>query len=166
VGLSSAMRSAGFRLGSYFEPTDAERRLANLRGVHWLIRRRRAFPARFHGFGDHFHMRRAFDPAEADNLNWATDFADFVFDDQRYPVVKFDTLRYDPHWLGSDRLLAACERAFPEHFDGVRDYMNRTAHAYPGRPYENDGPAKLDPLTRRVVGYRARTPRRVRGGRA
>jgi len=163
VGLSSAMLSAGFRLGSYFEPTDAERRLANLRGVHWLLRRRRAFPARFHGFGDHFHVRRAFDPAEADNLNWATDFADFVFDAARYPVVKFDTLRYDPHWLGSDRLLAACERAFPGQFEGVRDYMTRTAHAYPGRPFENNGPAILNPLTRLVVGYRPRKSRSARG---
>ncbi|MGL4255667.1 MAG: rhamnan synthesis F family protein, partial [Microbacterium sp.] len=72
VGISTLMRNAGFRLGSYFEPTLAERRLANRRGVHWLIRRRRAFPARFHGFNDHFRIRRFRDPMESNNLNWAT----------------------------------------------------------------------------------------------
>jgi len=154
VGLSAAMRSAGFRLGSYFEPTLPERRLANRRGVHWLWRRRRAFPERFHGFGDHFRIRRAFDPYESNNLNWATDFADFVFDRARYPIVKFDTLRYDPHWLGAGRLLRDCELIFPEAFEGVREYMARTAAAYPGRPFENKQPVTLNPLQRRLVGYR------------
>ncbi len=156
VGLSSAMLSAGFRLGSYFEPTDAERRLANLRGVHWLLRRRRAFPARFHGFGDHFHVRRAFDPAEADNLNWATDFADFVFDAARYPVVKFDTLRYDSHWLDTAQLLALCEDAFPIAFDGVREYLRDTDPLYPDRPTDNRPPARLSRWTAHRVGYSAR----------
>jgi hypothetical protein len=159
IGLSRTLREAGFALGSYFEPTVAERRLANRRGVHWLIRRRRAFPSRFHGFGDHFRIRHANDPMESNNLNWATDFADFVFDRARYPVVKFDTLRYDPHWLGSERLLSLCEDTFPEAFAGVREYMRLTAHVYPGRPFENDGPAKLDPLMRRAVGYRRQGPR-------
>lgn len=159
VGISRALRESGFRLGSYFEPTQQERRLANRRGVHWLIRRRRTFPARFHGFGDHFHMRRWRDPTEANNLNWASVFADFVFDRDRYPVVKLDTLRYDPLWLGADRLLEDCEVRFPEAFDGVRDYIDRTAATYPPRPFENSGPAHLNAIERRVVGYR------IQGGR-
>jgi hypothetical protein len=163
IGLSRALRSAGFRLGSYFEPTVDERRLANRRGVHWLIQRRRAFPARFHGFADHFRIRHALDPMESNNLNWATDFADFVFDRARYPVVKFDTLRYDPHWLGSERLLAACERYFPTQFAGVRDYMTATSSAYRGRPFENGGPVTLGPVLRRAIGYRPQGRREDRG---
>lgn len=162
IGISTAMRRAGFRLGSYFEPTIRERRLANRRGVHWLIRRRRAFPAAFPGFDDHFRIRQATDPFESNMLNWATDFADFVFDDRRYPVVKFDTLRYDPHWLGAERLLDLCEREFPSAFAGVRDYMKATAFAYPGRPLENTAPVELDPITRRAVGYRAQGRRSVK----
>lgn len=154
VGLSRRMREAGFRLGSYFEPTLRERRLANRRGVHWLIRRRRAFPSHFHGFEDHFRIRRSRDPMESNNLNWATDFADFVFDRARYPVVKFDTLRYDPHWLGADRLLRDCEQVFPAAFAGVREYMAATAAAYPGRRFENDRPVAIGPIGRVVYGYR------------
>lgn len=160
IGLSASLRSAGFRLGSYFQPTTSERRLANARGVHWLWRRRRTFPTKFHGFGDHFRIRHALDPQESNNLNWATDFADFVFDRRRYPVVKFDTLRYDPHWLGADRLMADCERAFPEHFDGVREYIDATSAAYPGRPFENSGPARLTTLERATVGYRRQGSRK------
>lgn len=156
VGLSASLRRAGFRLGSYFEPTLPERRLANRRGVHWLIARRRKFPTHFPGFADHFRIRRWRDPREADNLNWATDFADFVFDHARYPVVKFDTLRYDPHWLDSNHLLAECERAFPAAFAGVRRYIEDTAFAYPGRPFENSRSARLGPVSRRLYGYRRR----------
>lgn len=154
LGVSRAMLASGFRLGSYFEPTTPERRLANRRGVHWLIRRRRAFPARFHGFGDHFRIRHARDPLESNHLNWATDFADFAFDDARYPVVKFDTLRYDPHWLDAGKLLRLSESEFPDAFQGVREYMDQTAHAYPGRPFENSRPVTLDPVTAALVGYR------------
>lgn len=160
VGISRALRSSGFRLGSYFEPSRQERLLANRRGVHWLIRRRRTYPARFHGFGDHFHMRRFRDPLEANNLNWASVFADFVFDRDRFPAVKIDTLRYDPLWLGSEELLTRSEERFPEAFAGVRDYIQRTTTAYPPRPFESPGPAHLNAIERRVVGYR------VQGGHA
>lgn len=160
IGLSARLRRAGFRLGSYFEPTTSERRLANRRGVHWLIRRRRAFPEHFPGFGDHFRVRHWRDPEEANNLNWATDFADFVFDDARLPVVKFDTLRYDPHWLDSERLLAECEKRYPSAFEGVRQYITATAHAYAGRPYENSESARLNTLQRWLYGYRPRSSRK------
>ncbi|SCY40962.1 Rhamnan synthesis protein F [Microbacterium sp. LKL04] len=159
LGISRAMMASGFRLGSYFEPTTAERHLANRRGVHWLLRRRRAFPAHFAGFEDHFRIRHARDPEESNRLNWATDFADFVFDRARYPLVKFDTLRYDPHWLDSAKLLALCEEEFPDAFAGVRSYMDETAHVYPGRPLENSGSARLDPITARAVGYRRQRSR-------
>lgn len=154
VGVGRTLMDAGFRLGSYFEPTRSERKLANVRGVHWLIKRRRAFPFHFHGFEDFFPLRRWRDPEAANSLNWATSFADFVFDDARYPVVKFDTLRYDPHWLGSDRLLELCEQHYPDAFGGVRDYIADTAFAYPGRPLENNGAAKLNTVQRRAYGYR------------
>lgn len=154
IGISRTMRESGFRLGSYFEPTPRERLLANRRGVHWLIQRRRTFPSRFHNFDDHFRIRRWRDPMESNNLNWATDFADFVFDDARYPLVKFDTLRFDPHWLGSGKLLRDGERHYPRSFAGVREYIDQTAHFYPGRPFENGSPASLTPVGQRLYGYR------------
>ena len=102
IGISTRMREAGFQLGSYFEPTHAEQVRAARRGAHWLRRRRHAFPAKFLDMGDSdFDYSRRRDPAESRHLNPASAYADSVFDHERYPLVKFDTLRYDPYWLGS-----------------------------------------------------------------
>ncbi len=154
IGISTTLTASGFRLGAYFQPTDSERRLGNLRTAQWLFVRRRTFPSRFHNFADYFRMSHWRDPAEADRINWAIDFADFVFDRRRYPIVKFDTLRFDPHSLGAGTLLDDCERHFPTAFEGVRDYMESTAFAYPGRPFENSSPVELAAWQRRLYGYR------------
>lgn len=154
MGISQTLKSAGFRLGAYFDPTDRERLLGNLRSAQWLFTRRRAFPSRFHNYADYFDIRKFRDPKQADYINWAIDFADFVFDKKRYPVVKFDTLRFDPHWLGSIKLLDDCERHFPEAFAGVRDYIRETSTFYPGRPFENGTPVRLSRWQTALYGYR------------
>jgi lipopolysaccharide biosynthesis protein len=50
--------------------------------------------------------------------------------DGRLPFVKIETLRDDPYRLDGDRMLAACERAHPDAFDGVRRYLERTRADY------------------------------------
>lgn len=50
--------------------------------------------------------------------------------DGRLPFVKIETLRDDPYRLGADRMLAACERAYPEQFAGVREHLRRTEADY------------------------------------
>jgi rhamnosyltransferase len=50
--------------------------------------------------------------------------------DGRLPFVKIETLRDDPYRLDGDRMLAACERAHPEAFGGVRRYLERTRAEY------------------------------------
>lgn len=167
VGISRAMIAAGFALGSVFEPTADERLLANRRGVHWLRRRRRAFPARFDTLEDtYFRPPRRRDPQEADFLNWSSAFADAILDDGRLPVLKFDTLRYDPYWLGSERQLRGAERRYPALMAGVRAFLEDTASGYRQRAYENYGSARLTPLERLRVGYRASTARSDRKGAA
>jgi hypothetical protein len=157
IGVSQTLISAGFRIGSYFEPTTPERRLANLRGIQWMRMRMRAFPTRFDSFEDsYFRARQWNEPGMADNLNWSAAFADFALDGGRLPVVKFDTLRYDPYWLGSGDLLDALEKRFPEAFDGVREFLAETSGFYGQRRYENGGPARLGAVPRLAVGYRTR----------
>jgi hypothetical protein len=164
LGISRTMRTAGFRLGGYLVPNPAEKRRATRRGVHWLKRRRHAFPAKFTDLADSdFDVDRRRDPEESRHLNPASVYADSVFDDRRYPLVKFDTLRYDPYWLGSDILLDDCEKRFPDAFADVRRYIDSTARFYPRRPYENGGPAQLTSIQRQRIGYTtepAASPRR------
>ncbi|MFL0565704.1 rhamnan synthesis F family protein [Microbacterium sp. 179-I 1D1 NHS] len=156
IGISRTMREAGFVLHSYLEPTHAERLLANARTVHFLETRRRIYPHRFPALHDLFDHANAADPAEADLSNWAASLADLVLDDRRLPLVKFDTLRFDPYWLDSARLLRACERRFPFEFDGVRRYLRDSAFAYPARPDENYKPARLPAGKPAWLAYRAR----------
>ncbi|GAA1985054.1 hypothetical protein GCM10009777_18780 [Microbacterium pumilum] len=159
IGVSRALLQSGFRLGSYFTPTTLERRLATVRGVHWLRHRQRTFPTRFDNFEDSFFRARKFmDPAMADNLNWSAAFADAVFDRARLPVVKFDTLRYDPYFLDAGHFLNELERAFPAAFSGVRQFLEETKPYYGRRRFENYGDTKLMLPTRALVGYGNRHP--------
>ncbi|MFL0410631.1 rhamnan synthesis F family protein [Microbacterium paludicola] len=160
VGISRAMLEAGFALGSYFEPTRRERLRATRRGAHWLWRRQNAFPAHFDSLTDkYFRGRDAFDPSKADYLNWSSAFADATLDDGRLPLIKFDTFRFDPYWLGAGELLTALERAHPALMDGVRRYLDETNPFYTARPLENFGFAKLNPIERLLFGYSTRAPR-------
>lgn len=157
VGISRAMRAAGFALGSYFEPTRAERLRANRRGTHWLWKRQAAFPAHFDNLSDKYYRARfMLDPGAADYLNWSSAFADATLDRGRLPLVKFDTLRYDPYWLGADHLLAALEKRYPSELQGVRAFLDSTREFYASRPLENYGSAKLNPIERVLFGYSSR----------
>ncbi len=167
VGISRAMVDAGYRFDSYFTPTRGERLRAVRRGVHWLRKRRRQFPARFDTLEDgYFDARNHRDPAEADNLNWSTAFADATLDGGRLPLIKLDTLRYDPYWLGAGDLLDALEQRYPEAMEGVRDFLQETAPFYARRQYENYGFARLNPVEQRLFGYRAPASSSQKGHRA
>ncbi|MDQ1125244.1 hypothetical protein QE428_000277 [Microbacterium sp. SORGH_AS 505] len=156
IGISRTMREAGFALQAYLQPTREERLLANARTLHQLRTRRDVYPRRFQGLEDLFDHTNVADPDEADKSNWAASLADLVLDDRRLPLVKMDTLRFDPYWLDSARLLRACERRFPFEFDGVRRYLRDSAFAYPARPDENYKPARVPKSEPSWIGYRAR----------
>lgn len=160
VGMTEALGRAGFLFDSYFQPTPAERARANARGVYWLYRRQKAFPALYDSLSEeYFAARQAWRLAAADNLNTSSAYADAVFDRGRLPVVKLDVLRNDPFWLGSGRLMRDLERARPDLMSGVREYVSQLAADYSPRRHENSAPARLGPLARTVVGYSARKGR-------
>ena len=150
VGMTTALEAAGFRGGSYYNETPADAKLARRRMV-WRgllltqslpLRRRRARLLRY-----------AHEPW---NPNAA--LADRALDAGALPIVKIDTLRYDPYGLGADRLLRAGIDARPDLFADVPDYLARTAQFYPHRPSEKmpaPGPFRpAFPLVRYVKGHR------------
>lgn len=150
IGLSRTLLAAGFALSSYYRPNARDLALAPRREDWWktqLTALRRA-----HGRPITRALR-----SRGDSLNHAVAFADAALDDARMPLVKFDTLRYDPYFLGSGHLLTLCEQRFPEHFEGVREYLERTAAAYQPRADCPSGPlgATLDTATQLDVGYHA-----------
>lgn len=145
LGLSGTLLDAGFRMGSYFTETPADRRLARLRHLWWARHVLAQMPPH--------RRRRALRRIPFEPWNPMAALADRALDGARLPVVKIDTLRYDPYWLGAGRLLADLERAYPEQLAGVRDYLDRTRAAYPPRRYESPGPVVLPPAVRRVLGY-------------
>ncbi|WP_336640621.1 rhamnan synthesis F family protein [Microbacterium sp. USHLN272] len=164
VGISRAMSDAGYRFDAYFTPTRDERLRATRRGVHWLRQRRKSFPARFDTLEDgYFDARQWRDPEQADNLNWSSAFADSSLDDGRLPLIKLDTLRYDPYWLGAGTLLEELEKKYPVQMDGVREYLIATQPYYSQRRYENYGFARLNAAERLMFGYRPPQPRHLRG---
>jgi hypothetical protein len=145
LGLSGALLGAGFEAGSYFEENAADRRLARARHLWWAyhaIRRQpphqRAKAAR----------RLPFEP-----WNPMAALADRALEDARLPLVKIDTLRYDPYGLESQRLLTVCERRYPQQFAGVREFLERTAAQYPARAGEASGSVVPPWPVRRTIGY-------------
>ncbi|MFN8076544.1 MAG: rhamnan synthesis F family protein [Kineosporiaceae bacterium] len=145
LGLSATLRAAGFRAGGYFEETGADRRLARARMAWWAWHAASARPD-MPRLATWRRMRR-------EPWNPVAALADRALDGGRLPLAKIDTFRYDPFRLGSDALLRACERAFPEAFDGVRDHLERTAALYPPRPKESDGPTVPPWPVRATIGY-------------
>ena len=77
--------------------------------------------------------------------------ADRALDDARLPVVKLDTLRFDPYMLGSASLLDRCEQRYPAAFAGVREHLARTARAYAPRPGEPGSPTGRAAVPVRLV---------------
>lgn len=124
IGLSQTLLGAGFAMGSYFEAGQAERRRARIRTAWWVSRRADA-PRRLR---DLARNREPWNPTYA--------LADSALPDGRLPVVKLDVLRFDPYGLDAARLLRAGQRHFPAQFDGVAEYLDRTAAHYPPRSGE------------------------------
>ncbi len=147
VGLSMGLHDAGFRSGSYFQESEADKRLARRRVRWWAAHRQGTKNTREVLDRLRERSREPWNPAAA--------LADRVPDDGRLPYVKLDTLRYDPYGLGADKLLAYCEERLPDAFVGVRGFLEETADHYPPRPAERlrPTPAALVPL-RRQVEYR------------
>jgi rhamnosyltransferase len=145
LGLSQTLHDAGLRSGTYFTESRADRRLARARHLWWAAQTVRGLPA---------HRRsRALRRLPREPWNPMSALADRALDQARLPVVKIDTLRYDPYGLDADRLLRACERRYPEQFDGVRGYLERTAARYPVRPGERSGSSGPPAVVRGLVGY-------------
>ena len=147
VGLSLGLHGAGFRSGAYFQESDADKRLARRR-VRWWAAHRPGVTRSREGLETlRVRAREPWNPNAA--------LADRVLDGGRLPVVKLDTLRYDPYGLGADKLLAYCEEQLPAEFAGVRQFLEETAAYYPPRPSEKlrPTPPALVPL-RRQVEYR------------
>ncbi len=147
VGLSGGLHGAGFRSGSYFQETDADKRLARRR-VRWWAAHRPGITRSREGLEKlRVRAREPWNPSAA--------LADRALDRGRLPYVKLDTLRFDPYGLGADKLLTYCEQQLPEAFAGVREFLQETAVFYPPRPTEalRPTPPALVPL-RRQVEYR------------
>ncbi len=145
LGLSGCLLEAGFEAGAYFVEDEQDRRLARARHLWWALHQIQRLPK---------HRRpRAWRvlPFEAWNPNAA--LADRALQDGRMPLVKIDTLRYDPYQLGSKRLLAECERRYPQEFAGVRGYLEATSAQYTSRTGESPGPTVPPWPVRRTIGY-------------
>ncbi len=146
VGLSVSLVRAGFALGSYFEETAADARLARARHLWWAANSIRLRPP-----GKRLRAARTL-PAEPWNPMSA--LADRALDGARLPIVKLDTLRYDPYRLGSGDLLDKAERQYPDQFAGVREFLLRTGSTYRPRALETGAHHGGPPaLVRAALGY-------------
>lgn len=148
IGLSRAVREAGFRSGAFFEPTDEEFDLSRRRFRHHADVR--------------LHIKHT-DKFLSELTDWSGDqtlyfnpacaMADRFLLDDRLPLLKFDTLRYDPYELDADRLLREAEAAKPALLDGVRDFLLATKDRYPFRVGENNVVVSPRSLRRSGLGY-------------
>ncbi|WP_455905409.1 rhamnan synthesis F family protein [Microbacterium sp.] len=148
VGLTRAVTDAGFTAGGYLEPTAEEESLAQERRRHYddvrVIPRSAGKTVRETGPSTSQSLR-AYNPAVA--------LADRMLTDLRLPLLKFDTLRYDPYGLGAMRLLREAEQSLPTHMDGVREFLRTTRPNYAFRPHEHNRLADPIALARSGVGY-------------
>ena len=128
VGMSKTLQDAGFAGGSYFTENDDDRRIGRLRVLWWAALRAQKQPRRA--------RIGAFRRLAAEAWNPCAGLADRALGAARLPLVKIDTLRYDPYNLGAESLLAACEAAYPEQFGDIRAFLAETAIFYPPRKGE------------------------------
>lgn len=147
IGLTAAVRAAGFKTGAHFAPSDSEGILAKNRW-EWHLKHRISVK----------HPDKTVievSPNSVDLRDWnpAVAFADRALDGARLPVLKFDVLRFDPYELGADHLLAECEQAMPDHFEGVRAFLAETKHSYPFRTGEKNIPVSAQYLRDSEIGY-------------
>jgi hypothetical protein len=146
IGLSGGLLAAGFGMGAYFVENEADRRQARLRHWWWAANAVRNQPP------DRRLAAARRMPFEFWNPMAA--LADRALHGARLPVVKLDTLRYDPYRLGADTLLAECEREYPDAFAGVRELLERTAPRYAARGGGAGASDRPSPaLVRATLGY-------------
>ena len=88
---------------------------------------------------------RAYNPAIA--------LADRFLLDEQLPLLKFDTLRFDPYGLGAANLLRKAEQAMPQVMSGVRDFLHDTRQDYAFRAREHNGLSDFAALRRDGLGY-------------
>jgi rhamnosyltransferase len=124
IGLSRLLRTGGLRMGSYLRPTPPQLLRAQARYRHAISARpdlaravRRAGPpGRLQRWEERLR-RPAWNPS-------------YVFWDGALngslPFVKIEILRDDPYRMGPQRILGALERARPQDFAGVREYLERS----------------------------------------
>ena len=117
LGLSRMLQAAGHRLRGYFTPTPEEQALSDARRAEAEA----AAPTRRHA-----------DELPPVGSNPMLGLWDRAIPDGRLPFVKMEALRDDPYGLGAAETLARCEQAFPGHFGGVREYLERTRDSYAG----------------------------------
>ncbi|WP_192575835.1 rhamnan synthesis F family protein [Agrococcus sediminis] len=146
-GFSRAITDAGFRLGSYFQPTAQEEQLAAAR-FQWHAEHRldRKYPDRTIA-----EMRQI--DLESRPWNPGLAYADRVLLDDRLPLLKFDALRFDPYSLGADHLLAMSVEQKPEHFGSIPNFLSETRSRYPTRPGEQNRPTTRESLRQSGLGY-------------
>lgn len=147
VGFSRTIADAGFSVGSYFVPSPYEERLAAAR-YQWHAEHRldRRYPQRT------IAETHAID-LSAKPWNPGVAYADRILLADRLPILKFDTLRYDPYSLGAAHLLAECIAAKPEYFSSVATYLLDTEPGYPVRPGEVNKPTTHEALQAAQIGY-------------
>lgn len=148
VGMTLAATDSGFTAGGYLEPTEVEEELARERRRHQDMVRIISGSG-----GKVVHDVR---PANSEQLrayNPAIALADRLLTGRRLPLLKFDTLRFDPYGLGAGRLLREAEDALPQYMDGVREFLRSTRTSYGFRPREHN--RLSDPIAglRTGVGY-------------
>ena len=133
IGFSARLVESGFRMGGYFLPTEEEAQLAKERYRHHGS-------VRLHSTGGQRVVSEIaeWDESHLSKFNPAIALADRVLVHNRLPLVKFDTLRYDPYELGAGHLLKRCEDVLPEYFGGVRRFLRETNTHYPFRRGESN----------------------------
>lgn len=148
VGMTRAVTDAGFTAGGYLEPTPEEDSLAQERRRHYdevrVIARSAGKTVR-ETRPSTSQSLRAYNPAVA--------LADRLLMDVRLPLLKFDTLRYDPYGLDAMRLLREAEESLPAHLDGVREFLRVTRPNYAFRPHEHNRLGDPIAMARSGVGY-------------
>jgi len=116
IGMSRLLRTAGFRMDSYFRPNAHDRVKAAMRYRHYL--RRQGGPV--------VGLRGLF---EQSGWNPAIACWDAALDG-RLPFTKIDVLRDDPYRIGDQTMLAMLEKAHPDALADVRKYLDRTRADY------------------------------------
>jgi len=148
VGMTIAATDSGFTAGGYLEPTEEEEALARERRRH-----QDAVRILSGSGGKVVRDVRTTSPEQLRSYNPAIALADRLLTDLRLPLLKFDTLRFDPYGLGAARLLREAEDALPEHMDGVREFIRSTRTSYAFRPREHNRLSDPIATVRDGVGY-------------